>query len=734
VALGPILNRAPGVLQARPGLRYTYRGLSVLVSGRDGTVRGHGSQGFHHRNTRFLSRLDLTVDGHALTPFSAGPVSSDRLLAYAAVDPGRALHVPDGWPDPAVYAEMRFDVSDGLRVQVDLHAHHPRRRTSFVMGLEVDADFADSEEAEAGQERQRGDAQPTWRAETRELVFRSADAELGLGTSVRVIEAPGEVRCESGTILVPVDLGPQGAARVVLVVEPLLEEGAGHEATITAHRPARAAARASAELAEAAPRLVSTNATVARAWDTAMRDLVSLPLGIDDGPATAIAGLPLYQQFFGRDSLTVAWQALMALPALARDALTANAAYQGRVIDDWRDEEPGKMIHQARWGPRSLRGEDPYLRYYGDYATVPDFLIVLGQYLAWTGDLAFARGLLPAARSGLDWLARYADIDGDGWIEYVTRSEMGLKNQGWLDSGDAIVDDEGRIVRDPIATSELQGYAYAALGQAAFVAFTLGDVGLALDLMARARRMRAAFAKAFWAEDLGTFVQALGPDKRPVRTLASNAGHVLATGIALPPQAGRVAARLLRHDMFTGWGVRTLSSAHPAFDPFSYHRGSVWPVEQGTIAFGLARYARWDELHRLARGFFDLTDLFVANRLPEVVGGVQRDGEHGHPGTYPGSHEPQAWSASSVILMVQALLGLRALAPLRILLVDPHLPDWLPDLELSGLRVGAARVDLAFRRDRRGRTALKVVRRSGRVLVRRQSVHPRLTSVTPFLG
>jgi glycogen debranching enzyme len=358
---------------------------------------------------------------------------------------------------------------------------------------------------------------------------------------------------------------------------------------------------------------------------------------------------------------------------------------------------------------------------------------VLGQYLAWSGDKETVRGLLPAARSALEWLGRYADLDSDGFVEYVTRSPAGVKNQGWLDSGDAVVDEDGRIVENPIATSELQAYVYAGLGQAAAALTVLGDVAGATDLIGRANDLRARFHDAFWVEREGTYASALGPDKRPIASVASNAGHVLAAGIVPHASASRVARRLMQPDMFSGWGIRTLSSEHPAFDPFSYHRGSVWPVEQATIAFGFARYACWAELERLAEGFFDTTALFASHRLPEVIGGVARDAEHGHPGVYPGAHEPQGWSASAVLLIVQSLLGMRAFAPARLLLLDPHLPAWLPDLRVEGLRLGRARIDLDFRRRRDGTTAIES-RVHGKAIVLRQPVADPSGSLRARLG
>jgi glycogen debranching enzyme len=379
-----------------------------------------------------------------------------------------------------------------------------------------------------------------------------------------------------------------------------------------------------------------------------------------------------------------------------------NAARIGRRIDDQHDEEPGKVLHQARHGPLSELGLDPYGGYYGDWSTSPDFLIFLGQYLAWTGDLDTIRRLLPAARQALGWLDRYADLDGDGFIEYQTRAEDGLKNQGWKDSATAIVDEHGRSVDNPIASSELQGYHYAALRYSALVFTATGDRLYAADLVGRAARLRRRFHEAYWMPEHHCYALALGPDKQQVRSVNSNDGQLLATGIVPSRVARTVAQRMLEPDMFSGWGMRTLSAEHVAYDPFSYHRGSVWPVEAGTFALGLARYGCWEQLHRLAEATFAAASLFEGHRLPEVLSGLPRDDAHPYPGVYPRACSPQAWSASAIIAIVQALLGLRPIAPLRTILVDPHLPAWLPDFTLEGIRLGNARFDLAVRRDRHG--------------------------------
>jgi glycogen debranching enzyme len=376
------------------------------------------------------------------------------------------------------------------------------------------------------------------------------------------------------------------------------------------------------------------------------------------------------------------------------------------------------MIHQARRGPLSLLGINPLERYYGDYATPQDFLIMLGQYLAWTGDLATVRELLAATRRAADWLDRYADLDGDGFLEYQMRSPDGVKHQGWKDAPDSLVDEHGVFVEPPVATAETQAFWYVGLEQAASAFIAAGDVGFGLRLLGRARRLRTQFNERFWLEDEGSYAMALGPDKRAIRAAASNPIHLLASGIVPEDRATCVADRLMAPDLFSGWGVRTLSSANPAYDPFSYHRGSVWPVEQGTLASGLARYGLIDHLHTLASAVFDLSELFVANRLPETVAGTPRDAEHPHPGLYPAACAPQGWSASAIVIIMQALLGFIPVATLHLLLVNPQLPPWLPDLKLSGVRV-EAEVELHAWRTPGGQTRFRA-RVDGRLRVVRQ--------------
>ena len=707
--------RASTELLARPSQRFTHSGRSVLITDAHGTVSERGSDGFWIANTRVMSRLEWSVDGAPLRPAGASVVGRDAFSVYLAVPAD----------DPALpgdlYVQVVHIVGEGLRTLVRVD-NYGRSRMAADLGLALAADFADVDEAERGERIQRADVEAAWDAASRRLAFRYLHPRLRLASSVTVERSPVPARWADGSLHFDLDLEPRASVEIELLVGANLGTApVGPPPRRALDAPETPLERLRERLRLEMPVLRTTNATVANAWETATADLASLAYGMDGAPATPVAGLPIYLEFFGRDSLTIGWQALMATPELVRDALRANAAWQGRVIDDWRDEEPGKLIHRAGGGPLSQLGADPFDRYYGDWATPPDFLIMLGQYLAWTGDTATVRSLLPAARRAIDWLDRYGDIDHDGFLEYETRSPRGDKNQGWKDLADAVVDERGEIPDNPIATSEIQAYWYAGLQQASAAFAVTGDIGFAGDLLVAARRLRQRFNDAFWMEEEGFYAMGLDPQKRQIRSISSNTGHLLASGIVPRHSAERVGKRLMQPDLFSGWGIRTLSSDHPRYHPFSYHLGSVWPVEQGTIALGLARYGLWEELHRLAEAVFDSTDLFVSNRLPEVIGGLPRDAAHPHPGVYPNSCEPQGWSASAIVLIVQSLLGMVPIAPLGLLIVDPHLPAWLPDVRLEGVRVGGAVLDLEFRRDRRGRTRYRVIGRRGRVRVVRQA-------------
>lgn len=677
-------------LRARSNQHYVSSGLSLLAVNLDGWATGNGTEGFYYRNTRLLSRNELLIDGVPPRPASVSPVDSDAFLALYELRPG-----PDV-PERSVYLAVRRRVDEGMRSEFEF-TNYGRTASAFDAVFRLEADFADSDEAEAGVRRQEAPVKAEWCEKSRTLRFRYEHPGLDRAVGVR-LEGAFEPRFVDGGIVFRVDLPARDSKTITLLTEPIFDGVRTAAPASVFPAPSTPMVVLRGELRDGFPRLRCTNASVQRAWDTALADLASLPLGMEGAPATPAAGLPLYQQFFGRDSLTISWQSLLATPRLLRDSLLANARWQGTRIDDYLDEEPGKMIHQMRWGPTSTLGLDAFARYYGDWATPPDFLAMLAEYLYWTDDRATVRSLLPAARRVLDWIDRYGDLDGDGFLEYRCRSPKGVHHQGWKDSDDAIVTKEGEVIDPPLATCEIQGYWYAGLQLMAGVFALFGDVPFAAKLQRQAARLRKRFDAAYWMPGEQFHAMGIGPGRQMADAVSSNPGQLLVTGILPLGRAQKVAKRLLAPDMFSGWGVRTLSSENGFYNPFSYHRGSVWPVEQGTIALGFARHGLTEDLFSLTRGVFDLAELFEHNRLPEVVGGLPRDETHPHPGIYPYSCAPQGWSASALVAMVQALLGIHPVAPLRVLFIDPHLPEWLPEVSIDGIRVRGGEVSLRLER------------------------------------
>jgi len=695
-------------LRARPDNRFTFLGYALLVTDVLGRVRGEGIEGFYVENTRVLSRLFVELDGVRIAPFAASGTNPGEFLSYTLVS------ASDSVPEDSVYVETRSRlVDDMLSTTVVVSNWSLDAKAAVDLRVVIGTDFGDIEDIEADRTKDRFEASATWDEGGQAIELRSGHPQLHHGVDVEIESCPVALGWADGALEARVEVAARESWTLRLTATPRFDRSSGDRraqdlmARVAGLRDVHDALRVEA------PAVRTTNATVARAWQAAIEDLVTLPLGLQTGPATPTAGVPIFQQLFGRDSLTIAGQAAMVMPTVVRDTLLTNAAWLGRDVDDWRDEEPGKVVHQARLGPLSLVGENPFDRYYGDYTAPADFLMALGLYALWTNDIATVRSLLPSARAVLDWFTDFGDPDGDGFLEYETRSSMGVKQQGWRDSFDAIVEPDGTVVEPPIATSDVQGYRYSGLRLAALVFALCGERRRAVELVREARALRTRFHDAFWMEDEQFYAMAIGPDGRLVRSISSNSGHLLAAGIVAPELGPVVARRLMQPDLFSGWGIRTLSADHPYYNPFSYHRGSVWPVENGTFALGLARYGCVAELHRLAEAIFTSTDLFAGNRLPELLGGIAADDDHCHPGVFPTSNQPQGWSSSSVVLTVQALLGVRPMAPLGVMFVDPQLPEWLPDLRLDGIRLGDGVVDLEAWRTRRGTTTWRARHRSG---------------------
>jgi glycogen debranching enzyme len=434
------------------------------------------------------------------------------------------------------------------------------------------------------------------------------------------------------------------------------------------------------------------------------RALQDLRLLIDhvDGDLVPSAGIPWFAVPFGRDSMITSMQTLSLRPSIAAGTLRFLARYQGKEVNDFRDEQPGKILHEVRLGELAKLQRVPHSTYYGSVDSTPLFLMTLGEYVRWTGDLDLARDLLPNAEAALRWMRDYGDIDGDGFIEYHSRSSEGMRNQGWKDSYDSASHRDGSLAEPPIALAEVQAYAYAAHREMAELYARFGESDKARAQRVEAERCRKRFLDvlAMSDEDGEFWAMGLDGDKRRIETVTSNPGHALWSGLLRGDDARLTVQRLLGGDMLCGWGLRTLSSRARSFNPMSYHNGSVWPHDNALIALGMKRVGADAAARELATQVFEAGLRFPGSRLPELWCGFSRDRRyHSTPAQYPVSCSPQAWAAGSAFMLLQALLGLEADAFERVVRLRPVLPSWLGRVSFRKMRVAGSQVDFDLIRE-----------------------------------
>jgi glycogen debranching enzyme len=728
------------LLRVFPDLVFAWHGRSLLITERAGVVTSE-LEGLYERDLRLLSRLRLLVNGTPPRLDALSQVNAYSTLAYYVCPPmgendakGNDTASSEERDRQVAIRVARF-VGQGLHADIEV-SNHGQGEARLELAWELAADFADLVFVRSGKREQSAPVASQWEEQSDgsgALRFTYQHPELHRGVIVRLNSSPVDScaapeiapHWDGQRLTCTLNLSHQERRSLCLGVAPVVNNvtlrpifgcnAFGTTPTVTD--------RAAHRWATAATRIETPNSTVQQAWDRAIADLASLALGKGKTDAELIvpaAGIPLYQALFGRDALTAAGQSLIFSPVPATGALRLLARYLGTKDDPRYDEQPGRVPQQIRDDPLALLGKAPYLHYYGDYAAPCAYLVLVGAHHLVVGDKDLTRQFLEPACRVLDWLEGPADLDGDGFLEYCSHAPDGQTNQGWKDSGNGVVYTDGCLVEPPIAPCEIQGYWYAAKLLMAEVFFALGHRSRALELIRSAADLKQHFAERFWMPEERYIAFALDSEKRQVKSIVSNAAHCLATGIVERDHAADVVRRLMAPDMFSGWGIRTLSASHPSFNPFSYHLGSVWPVENATAAFGMKRYGFSDEAASIAKGIFDTAAHFEQTRLPETFGGWPRDAQHPHPGIYPDACAPQAWSASAVAWLIQAMLGIWTYAPLRALIIDPTLPEWLPELTLRGLRVRDARVTIHFKRDASGHTDYRVLEREGRVHVLRQ--------------
>ncbi len=695
-------------IRARRDTLYLSHSRTVMATDREGWITPGSPHGLFVHETRLVKTLRYFIDDQTPIPNVLSNIEQSSWLGYYLVaapgvdvgprDTGSGM-VP---PESRQPLELRITrrASDGVHEDVDL-TNYAREATRFTLSIEIEHDCSD-------------------------IADLARSVEIDRRVDVGFSRAP---RFDGNFARFDIVLEPRETWHLCIDFSPWIDglrmRPRGCRVPPAAGRPDR---RRPAGGHERRPVAGSTAGQrpavpVTQTLAQAAYDLDALRLHDLDTPHgwTMAAGLPQYVALFGRDTLTAGWQAAMLGPEMMRGTLEVLARYQGTTEDDWRDEQPGRMLHEAHTGPLSALGIVNRGRSYGSITTSGLYAFITAELWHWTGDRDAVQPFIEPALRALEWLDR--ERRHHGLYTYQTNSPDGVKHQAWKDSPDAIADEHGNQVEPPIATCEEQGFVYIAKLHLGETLWALGRREEAKQLIADAQQLQQRFNEAFWMPDLGYYALALDADGHQVRSIASNAGHCIATGIAADAHVPLVAERMFRDDLFSGWGIRTLSADHPSFNPYSYHLGSVWPVEQGTFALGFMRYGLHDHAQRLAKAQFEAASLFDFHRLPELFSGHQRDDGHPFPAIYPNACSPQAWSASTVFAHVQAMLGLYPYAPLELLIVDPHLPDWFPEYTLRDLRVGNARVTIHFEG-----TKWKVLEKEGRLHVLQQPMPWSLTA------
>jgi glycogen debranching enzyme len=676
---------------------------------------GDGEFGFYVAGTRILSRLELRV--HGLRPL---------LLNAAEADEGVQLTVDLANPDLRLESGVivlgrtlrvsRRILLEGARMyQAVLIESFALETCDIELSWEFANDFVDVFEVRGFRRARRGTLMPPRVDGGRvDLAYRGLDGIVR--RSVLAFDpAPQHVAEASARYLLAIK--PGGQAEVTLEVTSVEDGGASpaperYPEILSRRRAQRvdrsrqgARIRSSDEL---------FNRWVGRSW----RDLRMLVTATPDG-AMPYAGIPWYVAPFGRDSVITALQLLPFDASIARGTLRFLARLQGRKDDPLTDQEPGKILHEYRQGELANCGEIVFTPYYGSVDATPLFVILLGEYWRWTGDEALLHELWPALIAAIGWMTASRDVDALGFLTYARRSEQGLLQQGWKDSHDSVMHESGEPAGAPIALIEAQAYKYGALHSAARIAEILRHPDMVRSLTDQAAVLKQRVDEEFWLDDEMFYALALDGNQAPCRVISSNPGHCLWAGLASHDRAALVARRLMRHDAFSGWGIRTLAAGERRYNPMSYHNGSVWPHDTALTAAGFRHYLLNDEFLALATGLFDAVSHYEA-RMPELFCGFERVEGQG-PIRYPSACSPQAWSAGAVFQLIAAMLGLEAdAAHNRLTSHSPVLPDWLDWLEVRGLRVHNSVVDLLLSRGRQG-AALEVVGRQGdaEIVVRR---------------
>src|SRR6266446_4755362 len=686
-------------VQVGPHQVSIHQGQTVLVSEPDGQINWPSEKGLYFRDTRVVSSWAIYANGEPWDLLNGGAISYYASRIYLT-----NRNIPTGQgiiPLRTLGLIISRWINGGMHEDLDI-TNNSVKRARFQLEIGVRCDFADIFEVKSGGIVRRGQITTKWSETKQQLqtIYRNGDF-------VRAVTvAPGLRQARAvyanGRLSFEIDLDAGEAWHCCLLYTLLDGERsfAPPNDCVDQHKESHHAETLSDWL-RSVLKVRTSNEEFYRLFHQALEDMAALRLPIEGTNHRVFlpaAGLPWFVAPFGRDSLMVSLQNMLIYPDFARGSLDILGSLQAREQDDYRDAEPGKILHEIRYGELAHFKLIPQTPYYGTADATPLYLIALHSAWRAVGDRGALGAPLETAEGCLSWIDNYGDRDGDGFQEYQTRSPVGYDNMGWKDSGDSVIYPDGSLVTGPKALCELQGYVYDAWLRMAEIFDELGKSGRAAALRAKAAALFKRFNEDFWDEDSGFYAFALDGNKKKVLTVASNPGHCLWSGIVPPARAGKVVKRLMAPDMWSGWGIRTLSALHPAFNPYNYQTGSVWPHDNAIIALGFKRYGFGVEAAKIARDISDAGGHFLFNQLPELSTTIQRD-EASFPVQYLGANVPQAWAAGSVFTLLHAMLGFAPDSPRGKLHVDPLLPAWLPDLTMLDLRLGTQRFDIHFWRE-----------------------------------
>jgi glycogen debranching enzyme len=682
----------------------------------DGSVpleAGHAF-GLYYHDCRILNGYEMRLGGKK--PDRLVWTADDGFLAVLGLS-NADIREYDGRPLPKHSVEIRWlrRVSSehlALFDEIELRSltYQPME---FIVALIFQATFDDVFAIRGLLQNQRGQLHlPVWENGSLCYLYEGADK---LYRSLMIQFSPAPLEKSQNTAYFKIALQPKERRRILVSLQ--LSESHDRPTSQSLNRPQIDRAPIDRSLRPSSKawqetQITSDSLMLNRIMDRSSRDLGILNSHLGRTRYFA-AGVPWFVTLFGRDSIIAALQTLAYNPRIAEDTIRLLASHQGKQVNEWRAEEPGKILHEIRVGEMARLNKIPHTPYYGTIDATPLFLILVAEHARWTGSLALFREIRGSIEAALDWMARYGDIDDDGYIEYFSQTEDGLRNQGWKDSGDAIVNADGTLAAPPIALVEVQAYVYRAKHDIAALFRYDGDDEHAERLEREAIELRRRFNRDFWIE-AGWYALALEKDKKTVEVLSSNAGHALWMGIADEEKARRTVRSLMADDMFNGWGVRTLSAGEVYYNPLGYHLGAVWPHDNSIIAAGFKRYGYEAEALRIFVGLVEAAVHFDGHRLPELFSGFHRD-DYGVPVPYPVACQPQAWAAGAIPYLLVTLLGLEPEGfEKRLRIVNPVFPDFVNRIEIHQLRVGAACIDLKFERVADG-VEVKVLRDDGKL-------------------